>query len=326
MNLATRSFLLIGLAAAACLGDGPPATLPDAAQNARITKLIEKLDSESFKTRNAAHEELRRFGRAAEAPIKAAIANADGEVRDRLTALLEELVISDIAKGTPVQFPQKTMTLPQALQTLAQAAGRPLRSMNNAPDAARVKDMEIDVADLNGLPWLDAIEKVCDRGGICWLYGMNDVSWMLGKNPRQNVVNGCFSVRPAHWQIMHDQRLRQPNNENVVFSGLAMYIQGNKDPRIQVIGSGSVRLLEGRDKDGKVVTKPGETFILDENLNGFVPITFSGDQAAITALKIEVEFNAVPASAPRDPAHRGYPIKLTFDATNLPKMPAEPEP
>lgn len=253
-------------------------------------RLVTRLGSQKYAERQAAAEALERLGRAALPALRDARESRDLEVRTRTTSLLRKIEGAVLIQPTLLNLDFKNATLEDVINSLSRQSGFEISVLNNG--AARLKTQRLTLQAEGPVSFWKGIDLLCDAAQLQPNPGMIGVA--AGRAPTFALIaasplpvlpgwdHGPFRI---HLTRLHSERdvsfgaaaprrpspaarrpavpgqageLPEPSSKPVPILNVQFnfQIRISAEPRLSMMQSGNVQILEAIDDAGNSLVQP----------------------------------------------------------------------
>lgn len=313
-------------------------------------RLVTLLGSQKYAERQAAAEALERLGRSAVPALRAARESRDLEVRTRTASLLRKIEGAVLLQPTLLNLDFKNATLDDVINSLSRQSGFEISVLRNG--AARLKTQKVTLQAAGPVSFWKGIDLLCEAAQLQPNPGMIGVA--AGRAPTFALVaasplpvfpgwdHGPFRVHltrlhserdvsfgaaavgrpspearreaiPGQVGALPDQASRPVPILNVQFN---FHLRISAEPRISMMQSGNVQVLEAIDDAGNSLVQPPSTAHPRRLITSHITRHYGGASGQELQL-------VVPMSRPDSP---GSTIKILKGAVPLLVAARRPEP
>lgn len=228
-------------------------TLPGWAETKMVSQSVEQwiqqLGHRSFQKREQAEATLRSMGRKILPALEKAATDSDIEIRRRATELAKALANHISLDATRITLDDKKRTIQEMLDSIRQQTGYRIHYNLSEEDKTRFS------LPMNNVPFWEAMDYLCHKGGLLLQSGYSDVKIRLMKSDimaRFVDHEGPFRIEANHLSEYRSLNLQVAgNNAQPRGTGnltLSLYL--HSEPRLPILGTGKVTLDTAIDSGG----------------------------------------------------------------------------
>jgi hypothetical protein len=212
-----------------------------------VDRLVQQLGDEDFRKRDLANRLLRQLGPDVLPQLRAARSHADPEVGRRLDDLIGKLESAALLAPKLVTLHLRHKTPKQALDAIAKQTGYKIESWNNNEQQTNF--------DFDGVPFWQAVDRVCRAGGLVVQQGYGDNALhLMAQDSYVPYVCYDHAFRLVADNFRQDRSIefaslpRTPNashrSESLNFT-FSIY----SEPKLPLLGAGTPKLEAAYDSD-----------------------------------------------------------------------------
>jgi hypothetical protein len=265
-----RQALIVAFAASTVV----PFALADAPADSprtNVAKLIEGLGARDVRIRDTAQKAISELGVETLPELQKARSSADPEVRRRLDELIPPLARKLALAPKLITLHMMNRPIKDVLAELSRQTGYKIGSWPEEPTA---KDPNVFTFHLDKVPFWQAMDQVCEAGGLILQQGYGDDTLRVyGQDSYVPFTSyhGAFRVVATGFSYSRNNQFGQlPRNIGFNQAGaqrdsLQLSVMIAVEPKLPMLRAGQVRILEAEDDEhhsmlATSATGPGDPF------------------------------------------------------------------